>query len=144
VAEQNLVDRKRKTMLDEEESTALHTHSHTHHDHDHEHGQGLDHRHQASDPATTQALLNYMLEHNIHHAEELHDLAHQLDAAGNVEAASAVHGALELYQQGNAELARALDAVNGVALDALNNTALASALKAESTPDTVDVPDTRE
>ena len=42
--------------------------------HSHEHS----HEHTASSPEEVLALLKYMLEHNRHHAEELHDLAHQV------------------------------------------------------------------
>ena len=38
--------------------------------HSHEHS----HEHTASSPEEVLALLKYMLEHNRHHAEELHDL----------------------------------------------------------------------
>ena len=54
----------------------LHEHKHHHeHPHDHEHLQ------EASSPAETLALLNYMLGHNRHHAQELHELAHGVENA---------------------------------------------------------------
>jgi hypothetical protein len=46
------------------------------HDHNHPHS----HSHAgASSPEEALALLTYMLSHNRHHAEELHDLAHCFD-----------------------------------------------------------------
>ena len=61
-----------------------HTHSHEHcgHSHTHTHADGTTHTHAhthshsaASSPEEALALLKYMLDHNKHHAEELHDLA---------------------------------------------------------------------
>lgn len=54
-------------------------------------------------------LLKYMLEHNMHHVEELHALVHQLEDAGASASADAVKRALEYYEQGNAELATAVE-----------------------------------
>ena len=50
-----------------------HDHDHDHvHPHDHEHTHSHDHH----SPEEALALLTYMLGHNRHHAEELHELAH--------------------------------------------------------------------
>lgn len=68
-----------------------HTHDHHHH-HDH------------SSPEETLALLTYMLGHNRHHAEELHDLAHGLDG----EASQLIHDAIIDFDLGNEKLAEAL------------------------------------
>ena len=56
-----------------------HTHDHTHsHDHDHLHShEPLQAKDGAVDEQTV-AVLRYMLDHNIHHASELSDLADQL------------------------------------------------------------------
>jgi hypothetical protein len=62
----------------------------------------------ASDIPTTFAYLNYLLEHNEHHSEELHALGHQLDDLGFSQAAEAVEAAMHHYAKGNAELAHAL------------------------------------
>ncbi len=71
------------------------------HDHDHEH------EHCAvcgGTSAETVALLSYMLDHNRHHADELHDLAHELDG----EARELVHAAVIDIESSNDKLARAL------------------------------------
>ena len=53
-----------------------HDHDHDHvHPHDHEHTHSHDHH----SPEEALALLTYMLGHNRHHAEELHELAHDVD-----------------------------------------------------------------
>ena len=68
-----------------------HTHSHEHcgHSHTHTHADGTTHTHAhththaaASSPEEALALLKYMLDHNRHHAEELHDLADLLRDCG--------------------------------------------------------------
>lgn len=71
-----------------------HIHDH-HHDHDH---------HGHTSPEESLALLNYMLGHNRHHAEELHELAHGLDG----EAAQLIHDAVVDFELGNEKLAEAL------------------------------------
>ncbi len=68
---------------------------HDHHDHSHEH----------IEPAETLAILNYMLDHNRHHAEELHDIAH---SAQPEEAAKLLHEAVTLFGQANDKLEQAL------------------------------------
>lgn len=68
------------------------------HDHDHDH-----HRGHAS-PEELLALLTYMLGHNRHHAEELHELAHGMDG----EAAQLIHDAVVDFELGNEKLAEAL------------------------------------
>ena len=60
------------------------------------------------------ALLTYMLSHNRHHADELHDAAHALpetDAA----AREALHEALSLLHASNDRLESALGLLNGKA-----------------------------
>ena len=78
-------------------------HTHDHHDHDH-------HHHDHTSPEETLALLTYMLGHNRHHAQELHDLAHSADG----EAARLLHEAVADYEQGNDKLERALSLLKGV------------------------------
>ena len=68
------------------------------HTHDHDH-----HRENAS-PEESLALLTYMLGHNRHHAEELHELAHGMDG----EAAQLIHDAVVDFELGNEKLAEAL------------------------------------
>lgn len=69
------------------------------HDHDHEHCSVC-----GGTSAETVALLTYMLDHNRHHADELHDLAHELDG----EARELVHAAVIDIESSNDKLARAL------------------------------------
>ena len=71
------------------------------HDHAHTHGHG--------DASQAEALLIYMLDHNRHHAQELHDLAHQLEG----EAADLVHAAVHDFEHGNEKLQRALTILKG-------------------------------
>lgn len=82
-----------------------HTHDHTHeHSHEHSHG-GFESIEQAT------ALMTYMLDHNRHHAEELHDVCHKLEDMGKAAAAEKLGAALEHYNEGNALLAEALKAL---------------------------------
>lgn len=50
------------------------------------------------------SLLKYLTDHNRHHAEELHELAHQLGG----EAEALIHEACVDYQVGNEKLEQAL------------------------------------
>lgn len=74
------------------------------HDHDH----GHEHEHCGACGGTpaeeTLALLKYMLEHNRHHSDELHELAHDIDG----EARELVHAAVIDMESSNYKLARAL------------------------------------
>ena len=84
----------------------VHTHPHTHtHTHPHSHGDtdGFDSMEQAT------ALTAYMLDHNRHHAEELHELCHKLEASGREEAAELIHSAVDKFGEGNALLESALE-----------------------------------
>lgn len=71
-----------------------------HHDHPHSHAPRP-----ASSPEETLALLKYMLGHNRHHAEELHDLAHGVDDQA---VQALLHEAVELLQSSNEKLDAAL------------------------------------
>ena len=74
---------------------------HTHeHEHTHEHG----HTHEVHSPEETVALLTYMVGHNQHHAEELHELAHSVEG----EAQQLLHEAVVELTLGNEKLAEAL------------------------------------
>lgn len=70
------------------------------HIHDHDHS----HTHDHTSPEESLALLTYMLGHNRHHAEELHELAHNLED----EAAQLIHDAVIDFELGNEKLAEAL------------------------------------
>lgn len=74
-----------------------HTHSHEHH----------------ADADKTLALLTYMLDHNKHHAQELHDMAHMLEHHEKYEAAALIVEALNYYRDGNDKLEAALEQVKG-------------------------------
>ena len=83
------------THTDENGQTYTHTHQHTHEgEHHHEHG-----------GEQTIAVLNYMLDHNIHHAGELSDLARQF--SGEVQH-QLLH-AVESFDQANGYLSAALE-----------------------------------
>lgn len=88
------------------------------HNHEHDHNHGTFHCHSHEDkPAQnvneTVALLNYMIDHNKHHGEDLHEIYHALDATGKKEAAEFVHEAIHLYNDGNEKLAEALKLIGG-------------------------------
>lgn len=68
--------------------------------HNHEH---CHHCHEATSEETL-ALLKYMLDHNRHHADELHDMAHNLDS----DAKELVHAAVIDLENGNDKLAKAI------------------------------------
>lgn len=113
-----------------------HTHEHTHsdsitHSHEHSHGEGHDHEHthahnhecgHSHDCSTgctssgeckneTVALLNYMLEHNEHHAAELDQMADNLEKLGMDTAAKQIKEAVSDFQKGNLRLSLALTTV---------------------------------
>lgn len=84
-----------------------HTHEHVH-EHAHDHGHGHTHEHAHGGAVSGEqavALLQYMLDHNIHHAAELSDLAGQFSG----EAAHQLLHAVESFDQGNGYLSAALD-----------------------------------
>ena len=88
-------------------SSLTHTHEHDGHTHVHTHADGTTHSHShaaASSPEEALALLTYMLNHNRHHAEELHDLAHCFDEVSG----DLVHEAVDKLEESNALLEQAL------------------------------------
>ena len=91
------------------ENTSL-THSHEHggHVHEHTHADGTTHSHAAaSSPEEALALLTYMLSHNRHHAEELHDLAHCFDDV----AEDLIHQAVDKLGESNDLIEQALSLI---------------------------------
>ena len=84
-----------------------HTHSHVH-THSHADGETHTHSHAATaSPEEALALLTYMLSHNRHHAEELHDLAHSFDeVAGDL-----IHEAVDKLMESNDLIEQALSLV---------------------------------
>ena len=84
----------------------MHEHEHEH-THPHEHGDipAFDSLDQA------EALMSYMLDHNHHHADELHEVGHKLAHSGKEEAAKLIHEAVDAFNKGNELLAKALEAL---------------------------------
>ena len=76
-----------------------------HHDHDHDHPH--DHGHTGLEERV--AMLTYMLGHNQHHAEELHELAHSMED----EPAQLIHDAILDFNLGNEKLDEALKLLKG-------------------------------
>ena len=102
----------------------VHDHEHTHpHTHDHLHGEGHDHAHShdcgghcgscASKCEHTPmeeltALMQYMVNHNAAHANELAQLAEQLKKAGSTAAYEQVLAAVSDFEKGNMRLSTVL------------------------------------
>lgn len=89
-----------------------HDHEHTHTDgttHTHTHTHDHSHTHDHHSPEEALALLAYMVQHNRHHAEELHELAHSMDD----EAAQLIHDAILDFDLGNEKLDEALKLLKG-------------------------------
>ena len=101
------------------EHAHAHTHEHAHpHDHDHLHGEGHDHTHshdcgsncgscggcQHTPMEELVALMKYMANHNAAHANELAQLAVQLEKAGSHVAYEQVMAAVSDFETGNLRL----------------------------------------
>ena len=107
-------------------------HTHTHeHDHGHDHAEchegtcpsgeaghchshegGHCHNHGSAAPANqNEALLQYMLDHNTHHAAELDQMAAKLVLDGHDKAAEQIRKAVDEFQKGNLYLGLALSLV---------------------------------
>ena len=87
-----------------------HTHEHCGHCHEHTHADGTTHSHShatATSPEEALALLKYMLDHNRHHAEELHDLAHNFDEVS----AELLHDAVDKLGESNDLIEQALSLI---------------------------------
>ena len=81
------------------------------HEQAHEHAAHHEHTHPDSPeltPEQTLALMSYMLEHNRSHAEELHNIAHALEAQGRAGAAGIVGEAVHYFGHCNDKLEEAL------------------------------------
>lgn len=93
-----------------------HEHHHHHgsdegHEHHGHHGHHGHHTHDIPEdgPADRNViLLRYMYDHNMHHAEELVELAAALRAEGREKAAGLIDEALNAYRSGNELLSKAL------------------------------------
>ena len=110
-----------------------HTHEHTHSDgvthshvHTHEGGESHEHTHTENTACAgehcgscqggdcrneTAALLNYMLQHNEHHAKELDQMADNLAKMGMDAAAKTIKESVADFQKGNMRLSLALTLV---------------------------------
>ncbi len=78
-----------------------HFHEHPH-DHSHDHGAPVSEEERL-------ALLQYMLKHNAHHAEELHDLAHGTEG----KARELLHAAVGDIEESNKKIEEALALLRG-------------------------------
>lgn len=103
-------------IKDENGNLIQHGHDHSH-EHTHEDGcQGHTHEHcgscQGGDCGKeTVALLTYMLQHNEHHAQELDQMADNLDKMGLGASAKAIRDAVADFQKSNMRLGLALTLV---------------------------------
>lgn len=77
------------------------------HDGHHDHGAA----HQEGEALEAEKLLEYMLHHNEHHAEELSQIAARLTALGKDKEAAAITLACEDFARGNQKLSAALAAL---------------------------------
>ena len=104
-----------------------HEHGHAHpHEHDHLHGEGHTHDHshdcagacgscggcQHTPMEELLALMKYMVGHNTAHANELADLATQLEKAGSHAAFEQVMAAVSDFEKGNMRLQAVLASLN--------------------------------
>lgn len=87
-----------------------HCHSHEGHCHGQE-GHCHSHESQAAPANQNEALLQYMLDHNTHHAAELDQMAQKLAADGHANAAEQIRKAVDEFQKGNLYLSLALSLV---------------------------------
>lgn len=78
------------------------------HDHHHSHTHGT-----TGSMEETLALLKYMLGHNRHHAEELHELSHNLPETE----AAMLHEAVEDFNRGNEKLSTVLSRLSSAFTD---------------------------
>lgn len=97
-----------------------HSHEHTHpHDHEHEHTHGCDEHACAgcsgcADPKQElMALMKYMVGHNTAHANELAQLAKQLQDLGENAAYEQIMLAVSDFEKGNLRLSTVLTSMNG-------------------------------
>ena len=80
----------------------------TEHEHTHLHEHGHEHHHHAEGADALPAVLQYMLEHNIHHADEIKGIARKLREQEKTEAAAALEESTALFDRANEKLAAAL------------------------------------
>ena len=107
-------------MIPVEADPVMSEEGHEHHEHHRHHGPDEGHEHhghhgrhthdipQDGNADRSRILLHYMYEHNMHHAEELVELAAALRSEGRENAAALIEEALRAYRSGNELLGRAL------------------------------------
>ncbi len=78
----------------------------------HEH-HGHEHHHDIMSKEETLATLDYMLKHNRHHADEMRELAHNLEHLDLQAAADAVKESAGIYDKGSDKLDAALKLLKG-------------------------------
>jgi hypothetical protein len=108
------LDEQDKITIENEQ--VLQDGGHEHHEHHEHHGHHHHHTHDipADGPADRNVvLLRYMYDHNMHHAEELVELAAALRAEGREKAAGLIDEALNAYRSGNELLSKALSECGG-------------------------------
>ena len=91
-----------------------HDHEHDHvHSHEHSHGCSSCSEGECGGNCTEEvvALLNYMLSHNEHHAQELDQMADNLSKLGMEDAAKTIKEGVADFQKGNMHLGLALTLV---------------------------------
>lgn len=96
-----------------QEETKNYCHDH-HHDHEHDHSRPHGHEHchgGVATPEDVKALLEYMTNHNVQHANELAEMGEKLRSLGKTEAADRIAQGVEAFSQANAKLAEALELV---------------------------------
>ena len=76
-----------------------------HQGHDH----AGEHHHESMSKEQLISLLNYMLDHNRHHADELSDFAHALSHLGKEEEAKLLLEGVADFETGNRKLAAVLE-----------------------------------
>lgn len=107
------------THIHDHEGIGSHEHPHAHehvHPHPHPHDHSHPHTHDApaqraapSEMDKVLALMNYMLEHNRQHTDELANMADKLEGLGRSGAALLLKESVRLFSQGNDKLAQSLE-----------------------------------
>ena len=76
------------------------------HSHHHHHSNGEIAAFETTEQAVS--VLTYMHEHNVSHAEELHEICHKLEAGGETEAAEVLSNAVLSFRDTNLQVEAAL------------------------------------
>lgn len=104
-------DGKMHLIKDENGNVIPHGSDHHDHDHGHEHCGNCNSDCQGNCTDEVVALLNYMLSHNEHHAEELDQMADNLGKLGMPDAAKTIKEGVADFKKGNMRLGLALTLV---------------------------------